>query len=78
MCKLEKTKIKFEILKFKITLFTTILGASIFILLNKAKLAESVDILYIYIASLALFSYGIFGYVSNIVELNNLKRSLDE
>ena len=75
---LERLKIRFEMVKFKITLFTTILGASIFVLLNKSRLSESVDIVYVYFTAMVLFAYGVFGYVVNMVELNELKRMVDE
>ena len=39
----EKLKLKFEILKFKITLFSTILGAMVYLLANKEKILMDIN-----------------------------------
>ena len=40
---MEKAKLKIDILKYKITLFTTILGSGIYLLINKESILEAVN-----------------------------------
>jgi len=68
-------KLYFEILKFKITLFTTIMGAGIYILLNKDKLIFIGEIFF-YIIVGVLMIYGFFGFIFNMLKLSDLEKEL--
>ena len=74
---MEKLKLKLEIIKFKITLFMTIIGASVYLLINK-KSFLFIDNLSFYLISGIVFIYGISGFVTNIIELNKLKKEINE
>jgi len=72
---MEKLKIKLDIIKYKITLFMTIIGASIYLLINK-KSFLFIDNTFFYFMSSVVFVYGISGFFSNIIELNKLKKEI--
>ena len=65
-----------DIVKYKITLFGTILSAGIYLLINKNSLLEVVDVKILYLISLLLISYGITGFFINILDLNFIKNKI--
>ena len=67
---MDKLKIKIDIIKYKITLFTTVLGSGIYLLINKTKVLETVDKIVLYFVLWVLLVYGIVGFVSNLYKLN--------
>jgi len=73
---LEKLKLKFEIIKYKVTLFTTILSAGIYILINKADILKTVNESFFYIIVYILLIYGIIGFIINISDLKRIGEEL--
>jgi len=67
---MEKIKLKIEVLKYKITLFTTTLGAGIFLLINKGNILKSINEIVFYSVLWFLLVYGIVGFVNNLFKLN--------
>ena len=67
---MEKIKLKIDILKYKITLFTTILGSGIYLLINKTRILETVNSDAFYFVLWVLLVYGVIGFVSNLFILN--------
>ena len=73
---MERVKLKIEILKYKITLFTTILGAGVYLLINKKNILDTMnDILFYGVVGILLI-YGITGYVNNLYKLNEEEKQL--
>ena len=75
---LEKLKLKFEIVKYKLTLFTTILSAGVYILINKADILKTINENIFYMIVYILFFYGSAGFVNNISILDKIKGKVDE
>ena len=73
---MEKIKLKIEVLKYKITLFTTILGAGIFLLINKENVLESINEIIFYSVLWFLLVYGIVGFVNNLFKLNQEEKKI--
>jgi len=73
---MENIKMFIDIVKYKITLFGTILSAGIYLLINKNSLLEVVDVKILYLISLLLISYGITGFFINILDLNFIKNKI--
>jgi len=67
---MEKIKLKIDILKYKITLFTTILGSGIYLLINKTRILETVNSDAFYLVLWVLLVYGVAGFLNNLVKLN--------
>ena len=74
---MEKIKLKLEIVKFKITLFTTILGAGIYLWINKEKFIAMLNISFFFGIVFFIMLYGISGFLVNMFELNKLKKEID-
>ncbi len=75
---MENIKIFIDIVKYKITLFGTILSAGIYLLINKNSLLEIVDIKILYFISVILIAYGITGFFVNILDLNSIKNKIQK
>ena len=75
---LEKLKLRFEIVKYKLTLFSTILSAGVYILINKADILKTINESIFYIILYILFFYGSAGFVNNISILDKIKGKVDE
>jgi len=73
---MEKIKLKIEVLKYKITLFTTTLGAGIFLLINKENVLESINEIIFYSVLWFLLVYGIVGFVNNLFKLNQEEKKI--
>jgi len=73
---MENFKLFVDIVKYKITLFGTVLSAGIYLLINKNSLIETVDIRILYFISLVLIGYGITGFFINIFDLNSIKNKI--
>ncbi len=67
---IERMKIYVEMLKFKITLFSTILGGVIYLLLHKNEILDTINVWVFWVLSAILLAYGLIGFVKN-VELYN-------
>ena len=74
---LEKLKLRFEIVKYKITLFSTILSAGVYILINKADILKTINENIFYVIVYILFFYGTAGFISNISILNKMEYKED-
>ncbi len=74
---LEKLKLRFEIVKYKITLFSTILSAGVYILINKADILKTINENIFYVIVYILFFYGTAGFISNISILNKMEYKKD-
>ena len=75
---LEKLKLRFEIVKYKLTLFTTILSAGVYILINKTDILKTINENIFYVIVYVLFFYGSAGFVNNISILDKIKGKVDE
>ena len=73
---MEKAKLKIDILKYKITLFTTILGAGIYLLINKESILEAINSTIFYLVLWILLVYGIVGFINNLFRLNREDKKL--
>jgi len=73
---MEKVKLKIEILKYKITLFTTILAAGVYLLINKKNILDAINDALFYGVVGILLIYGITGYVNNLYKLNEEEKQL--
>ena len=73
---MENKKLKIDILKYKITLFTTMLGSGIFLLVNKGKILETVNEIILYSVLWLLLVYGIVGFINNLSKLNQEERKI--
>jgi len=75
---MEKLKFNFEIVKFKITLFTTIIGAGAYLYINKSAFVKEFNPLFFKLICFIIVTYGTIGFVTNILELNDIKRRINE
>ena len=75
-CKIENEKILVDILKFKIMIFTGVLGSGIYLILNVNKLVEFVSLFLIKLVVVLLINYGAFGFLKNVIELNKILQKL--
>ena len=73
---MEKIKLKIEVLKYKITLFSTMLGSGIFLLINKENILKTVNEIILYSVLWFLLVYGIIGFVNNLLKLNKEEKEL--
>ena len=73
---MEKIKLKIEVLKYKITLFTTMLGSGIFLLINKDNILKTVNELILYSVLWFLLVYGIVGFINNLFKLNQEEKKI--
>jgi len=73
---MESIKYKIEILKFKITIFSTMLGGAIFLLINKEKLLLYFSEFFLLIIVALLLFYGTVGFISNLYQLNKIYKDL--
>ena len=74
---MEKIKLKIEVLKYKITLFTTILGAGIYLWLHKKEFIPIITELMFFGIVTFIMMYGISGFFINIFELNKIKKEIE-
>ena len=65
-------------LKFKITLFSTILGGVIYLILNRANILDMIDKWFYFLIVAVLFLYGLTGFVHNVVLFNKAMEQLKE
>ena len=65
---MDKVKLKIDILKYKTTLFTTVLGSGIFLFINKSSILEVVNDMTFYLIVALLMIYGIAGYINNYTD----------
>ena len=75
---LEKLKLRFEIIKYKLTLFTTILSAGVYILINKADILKTINENIFYTIVWLLMVYGIAGFINNLSNLNKMGENINE
>jgi len=73
---MEKIKLKIEVLKYKITLFTTMLGSGIFLLINKDNILKTVNEVILYSVLWFLLVYGIVGFINNLFKLNQEEKKI--
>ncbi len=73
---MEKAKLKIDILKYKITLFTTILGSGIYLLINKKSILEAINQKVFYLVLWVLLVYGVVGFINNLFRLNREEKKL--
>jgi len=73
---MEKIKLKIEVLKYKITLFTTMLGSGIFLLVNKDNILKTVNEIILYSVLWFLLVYGVIGFVNNLFKLNQEEKKI--
>ena len=73
---MEKIKLKIEVLKYKITLFTTMLGSGIYLLINKDNILKTVNEIILYSVLWFLLVYGIIGFVNNLFKLNQEEKKI--
>ena len=73
---METIKLRIEILKYKITLFTTMLGSGIYLLINKRKILETLNDITFYVVLWLLLVYGVVGFVNNLFKLNQLEKTI--
>ena len=73
---MEKVKLKIEILKYKITLFSTILGSGIFLLINQESILGTINKNIFYFVLCFLLVYGIVGFVNNLFNLNQEEKKI--
>jgi len=75
--KVEKIKLTLEVVKYKLTLFSSILGAGIYLLINKTKILETVNELIFYSIVGTILIYGFLGFVVNILTLNDIQKDIE-
>ena len=76
---MENLKTYLEFIKFKITLFSTIIGAGIFLLMNKSVLNSYFNENFSKYIILVIVVYGLFGFLINVFEYNKrVKEFKDE
>ena len=75
--KIEKTKLTIEVVKYKLTLFSSILGAGIYLLINKKTILETVNEFIFYFLVGVILIYGFLGFVVNILTLNDIQKDLE-
>jgi len=75
---MEKIKFRFEILKFKITLFTTIMGGGIYLYLNKSNFLKDLDTKLFFASIVVMIIYGYIGFMLNLMKINKIERSTDD
>jgi len=73
---MENIKLRIEVLKYKITLFTTILGSGIFLLVNKKNILGTVSDVIFYSVLWLLLVYGITGFINNLFKLNQEEKKI--
>lgn len=69
-------KLLIEIIKYKLTLFSTILGAGIYLFINKKQFIATFDISLFYLVLAILMIYGVFGFLYNLMKLNKIEQEL--
>ena len=67
-----------EIIKFKLTIFSTILGAGIYLFLNKKHFIQIFDDLLFYLILAMLMIYGVLGFLYNLLKLNTIEQQLEK
>jgi len=75
---MERVKLEFEVLKFKVTLFTTILGSGIYLYINKVNFLHDVNKSLLYSTIIIIVLYGFFGFLSNLIKINKLNKEIKE
>ena len=76
---MENLKTYLEFIKFKITLFSTIIGGGIFLLMKKSILDSYFNEKFSKYIALVIVVYGLFGFLINVFEYNKrVKEFKDE
>jgi hypothetical protein len=69
-------KLYFEIVKFKVTLFTTIVGGGMYLFFNKESVVDVVGEPIFYGIVMVVVGYGVFGFVLNMLKLRKIEESV--
>ena len=73
---MENVKLIVDILKFKVMLFTGVLGSGVYLILNMTKLKAYINDFVLSLIVMSLFFYGLFGFVNNMLQLNKVLKKL--
>ena len=71
-------KLVVDIIKYKLTIFSTILGAGIYLFLNKEHFLKTFDDLLFYLVLAMLMIYGTLGFLYNLIKLNRIERIVEK
>ena len=74
--RIENVKLIVDILKFKVMLFTGVLGSGVYLILNMTKLKAYINDFVLSLIVMSLFFYGLFGFVNNMLQLNKVLKKL--
>ena len=74
---MQNLKIYVDILKYKITLFSSILASGIYLLINKTSILQTVNEFLFYAIVGLLLMYGAFGFIVNFLKISKKEKELE-
>ena len=73
---MDKLKYRIDILKFKVTIFTSLFAGIVYLVVNYEKISRFISPYWFAILIFALLAYALIGYLKNLGELSKIDENI--
>jgi len=75
---MDNIKYRIDILKFKVTIFTSLFGGIVYLVVNYEKISQFISPYWFAVLIFALLAYALIGYLKNLGELSKIDENIKE